>query len=93
MKVSWCFFGATILLGLVFHITDILRVFHHARSELIIGDGITLEEDPIQEQIRKLNDQTTAIYTAELSYLFLVVQTIIFFIAIFLLTIFIISVF
>ncbi|MEK7585868.1 MAG: hypothetical protein AAB477_01380 [Patescibacteria group bacterium] len=91
LKISWCFFGTTILFGLMFHIIDILRVFHHARSELIYGDGKTLENDPDKTFMRKLNDEMSAINKAELSYTFLILQTVVFFIAIILLTLLMIS--
>ena len=93
LKVSWCFFGATILFGLLFHIIDILRVFHHARSELIYGDGKTLENDPVKTGNRILDNQMSSIIAAEWSYMFLIIQTVLFLVSIILTTIFIISIF
>jgi hypothetical protein len=79
IKVSWCFFTLTILIGLIVHILEILKTFFEANSDRL-KDSVNNSEPG--REIQMYDNILAALAMARYSYIALILQTASFFVGV-----------
>lgn len=88
IRASWYLFTTTILLGLIFKLLDIVRIFFHSNENRLAGDSSTFNKIPAEKIDEIIENALMAHNIVRYSFLVLILQTIAFFLSVISLVVF-----